>query len=77
MVWYWSSTRSSQAIDAAAEGFDVVVLDVREPGEFSGYLGHYHADPRLDRAKCDEVYLSWAERSCVDPSVASKVLVAG
>lgn len=43
---------------------------------FRGYLGHYHADPRLDRAKCDEVYLSWAERSCVDPSVASKVLVA-
>jgi GNAT superfamily N-acetyltransferase len=30
---------------------------------FAGYVGHYHADPRLDRAKCDEVYVSWAMRS--------------
>jgi len=43
---------------------------------FRGYFGHYHADPRLDRAKCDETYTSWAERSCVDRAVASKVLVA-
>ena len=43
---------------------------------FRGYFGHYHADPRLDRAKCDETYASWAERSCVDRSVASQVLVA-
>jgi len=43
---------------------------------FRGYFGHYHADPRLDRVKCDEVYASWAERSCLDRAVASKVLVA-
>lgn len=43
---------------------------------FRGYFGHYHADPRLDRDKCDEVYASWAERSCLDPAVATKVLVA-
>jgi len=43
---------------------------------FRGYMGHYHADPRLDRETCDAVYASWAERSCVDPAVASKVLVA-
>ncbi len=43
---------------------------------FRGYLGHYHADPRLDRARCDEVYASWAERSCTDPTAASAVLVA-
>lgn len=43
---------------------------------FRGYFGHYHADPRLDRAKCDEVYASWAHRSCIDPSAASTVLVA-
>ncbi len=43
---------------------------------FRGYLGHYHADPRLDRARCDEVYASWAERSCTDPAAASAVLVA-
>lgn len=43
---------------------------------FRGYLGHYHADPRLDRARCDEVYASWAERSCTDPAAATAVLVA-
>ncbi len=43
---------------------------------FRSYIGHYHADPRLDRAKCDEVYVSWAERSCLDRTVASTVLVA-
>lgn len=43
---------------------------------FQGYMGHYHADPRLDRRKCDEAYRSWAERSCVPGSAADKVLVA-
>jgi ribosomal protein S18 acetylase RimI-like enzyme len=42
---------------------------------FRNYIGHYHADPLLERAKCDEVYVSWAERSCVDRAVASTVLV--
>jgi GNAT superfamily N-acetyltransferase len=45
-------------------------------GAFRGYFGHYHADPRLDRAKADEVYVSWAERSCTEPAAASRVLVA-
>ncbi len=45
-------------------------------GAFRGYAGHYHADPRLDPAKCDEAYLSWAERSCTAPGVADAVLVA-
>jgi GNAT superfamily N-acetyltransferase len=27
---------------------------------FHGYGGHYHADPRLDPALCDQVYASWA-----------------
>jgi GNAT superfamily N-acetyltransferase len=42
---------------------------------FRGYFGHYHADPRLDRAKADEAYADWAERSCLDRLVASSVLV--
>jgi hypothetical protein len=33
---------------------------------FHGYSGHYHADRRLAPASCDEVYASWAYRSCVD-----------
>lgn len=43
---------------------------------FRGYSGHYHADKRLDRTKCDEVYISWAYRSCISRDVADVVLVA-
>lgn len=43
---------------------------------FRDYFGHYHADPRLDRLKCDEIYSSWAERAVQDRAVADEVLVA-
>ena len=43
---------------------------------FEGYTGHYHADPRLDRTKCNETYASWAERSVTVEGVADEVLVA-
>jgi GNAT superfamily N-acetyltransferase len=43
---------------------------------FHDYGGHYHADERLDPAKCDEVYESWAYRSCVSRQVADDVLLA-
>jgi GNAT superfamily N-acetyltransferase len=43
---------------------------------FHGYFGHYHADERLDRVKCDAIYPDWAFRSCVDRDVADEVLVA-
>lgn len=52
-----------------------VVADLAREA-FRGYVGHYHADPRLDEAACDEVYASWAERSCAEPGVADAVLVA-
>ncbi len=42
---------------------------------FRGYLGHYHADERLDNSKCDEVYISWAVNSCVSRDFADDVLV--
>lgn len=43
---------------------------------FKGYLGHYHADPRLDRQACDEGYIAWAENSCLSREFAEDVLVA-
>jgi len=43
---------------------------------FKGYMGHYHADARLDKKKCDETYVSWAERSCLSREAAEEVLVA-
>lgn len=43
---------------------------------FRGYFGHYHADGRLPRKQCDQVYTSWAVRSCTSRDVADEVLVA-
>jgi len=45
---------------------------------FTDYSGHYHADRRLDRTACREVYASWA-RSCCTAHAAGDgfVLVAG
>ncbi len=43
---------------------------------FRGYLGHYHADERLDNEKCDEVYADWAYRCCISREFADEVLVA-
>lgn len=43
---------------------------------FKGYAGHYHSDTRLDPRKCDEAYVSWAERSARLKSAADEVLVA-
>lgn len=56
---------------ADAEG---VVAVAREA--FHGYFGHYHADPRLDQARCDELYTDWASRSCRLPGEGEGVLVA-
>jgi GNAT superfamily N-acetyltransferase len=43
---------------------------------FAGYVSHYHADDRLDRAKCDEIYVDWAQRACRSRAVADEVLIA-
>jgi hypothetical protein len=69
-----------------ADSADVVVREIR-PGEaedvaaiaedtFGAYLGHYHADERLDPYDCKAVYVSWASRSCTNRDVADLVLVA-
>ena len=42
---------------------------------FTGYISHYHADPRLDIEKSNEAYLDWASRSC-RKEIADEVLVA-
>ena len=43
---------------------------------FRGYLGHYHADPKLDHAKCDEGYVEWATQMCMNRNPSREVLVA-
>lgn len=59
---------------ASPQDAEVIAAIARE--SFKGYQGHYHADPRLDRTACDEVYASWARRSCLSREVAHEVLVA-
>ena len=44
---------------------------------FEDYTGHYHADPRLDRTACREVYASWARACCAGRGADEFVLVAG
>lgn len=44
---------------------------------FRTYAGHYHADVRLDRDACTEVYASWARALCEIKEPAGFVLVAG
>lgn len=43
---------------------------------FQGYMGHYHADPRLDDAAADAAYVEWAENSTVRISADAPVLLA-
>jgi ribosomal protein S18 acetylase RimI-like enzyme len=43
---------------------------------FAGYLGHYHADPRLDDAAADAAYVEWAETSIQTVGPRRPALVA-
>ena len=62
------SSRYAQLDDAAS--LEVLALDV-----FSNYIGHYHSDTKLKKQDCDRVYSSWAANSCLDRSVADKVIL--
>ncbi|MEE4237753.1 MAG: GNAT family N-acetyltransferase [Anderseniella sp.] len=43
---------------------------------FRDYIGHYHADPRLDATAADAAYVEWAETSTASTSPAAPALVA-
>lgn len=43
---------------------------------FGGYRSHYHADPRLDPARCAEVYPDWVRRTCLERGETTEVIVA-
>jgi GNAT superfamily N-acetyltransferase len=55
---------------------DAPVVSAIAGQAFQGYAGHFHADPRLDRAACDAVYTSWASASVTDCGAADAVLIA-
>lgn len=41
---------------------------------FKGYFGHYHADSRLPKDKCDEVYVDWATNSLILKELGHQVI---
>ena len=43
---------------------------------FTGYQGHYHADPALSRTQADAGYVEWAVHCCRSRGPGSEVLVA-
>jgi ribosomal protein S18 acetylase RimI-like enzyme len=43
---------------------------------FKNYMGHFHADPRLDNSTADAVYVDWASMSVEGASNDSPVVVA-
>jgi len=40
------------------------------------FIGHFHQDPRLDRAKCDALYVEWARNACLNKNLADIMFVA-
>jgi GNAT superfamily N-acetyltransferase len=53
---------------------DRAALQAIARASFTGFFGHYHADPRLDPAAATEGYVEWASSALAD--AASVVLVA-
>lgn len=81
LVYYQRNLAGSPVTDPGDER--IRLLRAGEEGQvetiarecFDDYGGHYHADPRLDRRACTEVYASWARTSCERPGASGFVLV--
>lgn len=83
-VTYKFDLHKSKILDfKAPEG--LVVRDFKESDistlleiasdSFQNY-GHYANDTKLDKEKCNQIYIDWINRSCFDSNVADKVFVA-
>lgn len=67
---------SDVAIRQARPEDSAAVADIAR-ASFSNYLGHFHADPRLDPASADAAYVDWARSSVSNQSDTdqAKVLI--
>lgn len=54
---------------------DICEIERVAATSFKGYLGHYHADSRLDKYDCDQIYVSWAINCCNGGDFADDVIV--
>ena len=81
---YYACDLNSLPAETATSELTIRPLQTGEAGDvrtiaaaaFRDYFGHYHADDRLDRQKCDEVYQLWAANSVTSRELADEVLVA-
>ena len=62
-----------QAREATDNDIPAVRWIARE--SFKGYISHFHADPKLDKNKCDEVYELWAVNSFHDRNLSNHIIV--
>ncbi len=78
LVWYARSLEARFEMPSgvrAARPADASTIQRIAAAAFSGYRGHYHADPRLEPQACDALYIDWAVRS-LQPAVADALLLA-
>ena len=67
----WTSHLIHPCLESEAEEVAEIAKEV-----YVNWLGHFHQDPRLDRAKCDDLYIKWARNACLDKKVAEIMFVA-
>jgi GNAT superfamily N-acetyltransferase len=72
----WTGPAESACVIRPNLPSDIDRIEEIARAAFDGYRGHYHVDSRLAASACNEVYASWARRSCESPGVADVVLVA-
>jgi len=81
LIYFETEVRDATPVDLAA-GLryrmlgpkDALKVEALARAAFKDYLGHYHADPNLSREAVDEVYASWAHRSCEGPPTADAII---
>lgn len=67
----WTSHLIRPCLPCEAEKVAEIAREV-----YTNFIGHFHQDLRLDRKKCDDLYVKWARNACLDKKVAEIMLVA-
>jgi len=84
LVYYSRGLENLLTVPAASDGVFLRLALPEDVGgvaevarnSFVGYIGHYHADPKLDSAAADAAYVEWAETSTACASDTSPVIIA-
>jgi ribosomal protein S18 acetylase RimI-like enzyme len=83
LVYYRRSLADICRLPSLLEGITVRVASPADTSAvvnvarqaFRGYIGHYHADPRLDTNDADAAYVQWAESSVTSVNDSHPVLI--